>query len=92
MILLLLPFDVCKPAPRARGARNYLTILAQGFARTRGAPIFFARRGPGNHAGIQGTRYGPLQSLGDLSDEKVKRDVEAVMKDAIGFFEKYLLA
>ena len=45
-----------------------------------------------NHAGIQGTRYGPLQSLGDLSDEKVKRDVEAVMKDAIGFFAKYVLA
>ena len=29
---------------------------------------------------------------GDLSDEKVKRDVEAVMKDAIGFFAKYVLA
>ena len=29
---------------------------------------------------------------GDLSDEKVKRDVEAVMKDAIGFFNKYLKA
>ena len=84
---------MCKPAPRARGARNYLTILAQGFARTHGARrFFFARRGPGNHAGIQGTRYGPLQSLGDLSDEKVKRDVEAVMKDAIGFFAKYVLA
>ena len=27
---------------------------------------------------------------GDLSDEKVKRDVEAVMKDAIGYFDKYL--
>ena len=52
---------------------------------------FFCATGA-NHAGIQGTRYGPLQSLGDLSDEKVKRDVEAVMKDAIGFFAKYVLA
>ncbi|EOD10873.1 hypothetical protein EMIHUDRAFT_215122 [Emiliania huxleyi CCMP1516] len=29
---------------------------------------------------------------GDLADEKVRRDVEAVMKDAIGFFAKYVLA
>ena len=29
---------------------------------------------------------------GDLADAKVKAGVEGVMKDAIGFFEKYLKA
>ena len=83
---------MCKPAPRARGARNYHNP-GPGFRRARRATTheFFCATGA-NHAGIQGTRYGPLQSLGDLSDEKVKRDVEAVMKDAIGFFAKCVLA
>ena len=84
---------MCASPPHAHVAPATTTIRAQGFA-AHGGPRFFLRDGrqPSNHAGIQGTRYGPLQRLGDLSDEKVKRDVEAVMKDAIGFFAKCVLA
>ena len=84
---------------RARPTRTWrpplpVTILAQGFARTGGHDSFSFLRdgGPATLPASRARRYGPLQSLGDMSDEKVKRDMEAVMKDAIGFFEKYVLA
>ena len=84
---------MCKPAPTCTWRPQLPQSGPRVSPRTAGHEFFCATgANQANHAGIQGTRYGPLQSLGDLSDEKVKRDVEAVMKDAIGFFAKCVLA